>query len=114
MSRSTNAQRPYVYEALGSYISVVNNSIHIITPYWSKFINYLHQKIDLLIKDEFYPINTSNCEPIGFQTILCTPWDKDYIRTLLQKIVITSYHACIILHLHKTHEWFRVWSIIEH
>ena len=73
MSRSTNAQRPYVYEALGSYISLVNNSIHIITPYWSKFINYLHQKIDLLIKDEFYPINTSNCEPIGFQTILCTP-----------------------------------------
>ena len=32
---STNVYRPYVYDPLGLYISLVNNFITPITPYWS-------------------------------------------------------------------------------
>ena len=46
MSISTNIHRPYVCEPLGSYISLVNNSIDPITPYWSTFSNNLNQNID--------------------------------------------------------------------
>ena len=50
MSISTNIQRPYVCEYLGPYVSLVNNSIRPITPYWSTLINYPHQKyIDQLM-----------------------------------------------------------------
>ena len=38
--------RPYVCDPLGSYISLVNNSIGPITPYWLILINYLYQHID--------------------------------------------------------------------
>ena len=43
---STNIHRPYVCDPLGPYISLVNNSIGPITPYWSTLINYPHQHID--------------------------------------------------------------------
>ena len=46
MSISTKIYRPYVCDPLGSYISLVNNSIDLIMPYWLRFINYLHQHID--------------------------------------------------------------------
>ena len=43
---STNSYRPYVCDPLGPYISLVNNSIDQITPYWSTLINYPHQHIN--------------------------------------------------------------------
>ena len=46
MSISTNIHRPYVCDPLGPYISLVNNSIDQITPYWSTLINYPHPHID--------------------------------------------------------------------
>ena len=46
MSLSTNIHRPYVCDPLGSYISLANNSIDQITPYWSTLINYPHPQID--------------------------------------------------------------------
>ena len=46
MSISTNIHRPYVCDPLGPYISLVNNSIDQITPYWLTLINYQHQDID--------------------------------------------------------------------
>ena len=38
MSISTNIHRTYVCDPLGPYISLVNNSIDPITPYWSTLI----------------------------------------------------------------------------
>ena len=38
MSMSTKVHRSYVYDPLDPYISLVNNSIKPITPYWSTFI----------------------------------------------------------------------------
>ena len=35
MSISPNIHRPYVCDSLGPYISLVNNSIGLITHYWS-------------------------------------------------------------------------------
>ena len=46
ISISTNIYRPYVYNPLGSSISLVNNSIGHITPYSSNLINYPYQHID--------------------------------------------------------------------
>ena len=46
MSIFINIHKPHVGDPLGSYISLVNNSINPITPYWLKFINYLYQHID--------------------------------------------------------------------
>ena len=46
MSISTNIHRHYVCDPLGPYISLVNNSIDQITPYWSTLINYPHPYID--------------------------------------------------------------------
>ena len=46
ISISTNIYKPYVCDHLGPYISLVNNSIYQITPYWSNLINYLHPNID--------------------------------------------------------------------
>ena len=46
MSISTNIHKPYVCDPLGPYISLVNNSIDPITPYWSILINYPHLYID--------------------------------------------------------------------
>ena len=43
---STNVHKPYVCDPLGLYISLVNNSIDEITPYWSTLINYPHPHID--------------------------------------------------------------------
>ena len=42
ISLSNNIYKPYMYEHLGSYISLVNNSIDPIQLYWLKFINHLH------------------------------------------------------------------------
>ena len=39
---STNIHRPYVYDPLGSYILLDNNSIEQITSYFSTLINYPH------------------------------------------------------------------------
>ena len=61
MSISTNIHRPYVCDPLGPYISLVNNSIDQITPYWVTLINYPHPLIDLLIKDWFNPIDRLSC-----------------------------------------------------
>ena len=46
MSISTNIHKPYVCDPLGPSISLVNNSIDQITPYWSTLINYPHPHID--------------------------------------------------------------------
>ena len=46
MSISTNIHKPYVCDPLGPYISLVNNSMDQITPYWSNLINYPHPLID--------------------------------------------------------------------
>ena len=46
MSISTNIHRPCVCDPLGLYISLVNNSIDQITPYWLTIINYPHQLIE--------------------------------------------------------------------
>ena len=46
LSISTNIYRPYTCDPLGSYISLVYNSIDQIISYWSNFINYLYQHID--------------------------------------------------------------------
>ena len=46
MSISTNIYKPYVCDPLGPYISLVNNYIDQVTPYWSTLINYLHPYID--------------------------------------------------------------------
>ena len=40
ISLSTNIHRPYMSDPLGPYISLVNNSIDQITPYWLTLINY--------------------------------------------------------------------------
>ena len=64
---STKIHRPYVCDPLGLYISLVNNFIDQITPYWSILINYPHQHLDELIKDQFNPIDRLSCQPIGCQ-----------------------------------------------
>ena len=46
MSTSTNIHRTYVCDPLGPYITLVNNFIDLITPYWSNLINYPHPHID--------------------------------------------------------------------
>ena len=46
MSISTNIYRPYVCDPLGPYISLINNSIDQITPYFSILINYLYRYIE--------------------------------------------------------------------
>ena len=46
MSISTNIHRHYVCDPLGPYISLVNNYIDQITPYWSTLINFPHPHID--------------------------------------------------------------------
>ena len=46
ISISTNVHRPYVYDLLGPYISLANNSIDQITLYWSTLINYPHKHIN--------------------------------------------------------------------
>ena len=46
MSISINIHKPHVCDPLGPYISLVNNSIDQITPYWSTLINYPHPHID--------------------------------------------------------------------
>ena len=80
---STNIYRLYVYDPLSSYISLVNNSIDQITPYWSTLINYPHQHIDELIKDRFNLVDKLSCQPIRCQATPCTLRDMEYVRTLL-------------------------------
>ena len=46
ISIPTNIYRPYVCDPIDPYISLVNNSIGLITPYWSILINYAHQHIN--------------------------------------------------------------------
>ena len=46
MSIFTNIHKPYVCDPIGPYISLVNNFIDQITPYWSTLINYPHPHID--------------------------------------------------------------------
>ena len=46
VSISTNIYRTYECDLLGPYISLVNNFVDVIPPYWSTFINYLYQHID--------------------------------------------------------------------
>ena len=46
MSISTNIYKPYVYDPLGQYISLFNNSMDQIKPPWSTLINYSHPQID--------------------------------------------------------------------
>ena len=57
MFKSINIYRSYVYDPLGLYMSLVNNSIDPITSSWLTFINYLHQHIDKLIIDQFNPFD---------------------------------------------------------
>ena len=80
---STNIHRPYVCDPLGPYISLVNNSIDQITPYWSTLINYLHRHIDSLIKNRFNPIDRLSWQPIGCQATPRTQGDMEYVRSLL-------------------------------
>ena len=104
MSISTNIYRPYVCDPVGSYISLVNNSIDQITHYWSTLINYPYPHIDYLIKDRFIAIDR-----LSFQLVVCqatprTLGDMEYVRTHSWNLSIIDYHICIILHLHETHE----------
>ena len=46
MSISTNIHIAYLCGPLGLCILLVKNSIDLITPYWSTFINYIHEHID--------------------------------------------------------------------
>ena len=46
MTVLADIHRPYVCDHLAPYISLVNNSIDPITPYWSTFIIYSHITID--------------------------------------------------------------------
>ena len=46
MSISDKICRPSVFDSLGSYISIVNNFIILITPHWLTFINYIYQHMD--------------------------------------------------------------------
>ena len=85
---STNIHKIYVCDPLGLYILLVNKLIDPIIPYWLKFINYLHQHIDQLIKDRFNPIHR-----LSFQATLCTLGDMDYIRTSLWKLIVIGYHV---------------------
>ena len=41
----TNIYKPYVCDPLGLSLLLVNNSIDLITPYWSSFIYCLYQDI---------------------------------------------------------------------
>ena len=65
MSISTNIHRPYVCDPLSPYISLVNNSMLQITPYWLTLINYPHQHATKLIKDRFNPIGRLSCQLVG-------------------------------------------------
>ena len=80
---STNIHRPYVCDPLGLYISLVNNSMDQITPYWLTLINYPHQHIDKLIKDRFTSIDRLCCQPVGCQATPRTLGDIKYVRTHL-------------------------------
>ena len=104
VSISINIHRPHVCDPLSSYISLVNNSIGPITPYWSTLINYPHLYLDQLIKDRFNPIDRLSCYPVGCQAIPRTLGDMKYIRTHLWKLYAIDYHVCIILYLHETYE----------
>ena len=46
ISISTNIHIAYVCDPLGLCILLVKNSIDLITPYWSTFINDLYEHID--------------------------------------------------------------------
>ena len=100
MSISTNIHKPYVCDPLGPYVSIVNNSINQITPYWSTLINYPHSHIDYLIKDRFNPIDRLSCQPVGCQATPRTLGDMEYVRTHLWNLFIIDYHVRIILHPH--------------
>ena len=77
MSISTNIHRSYVYDPLGPYILLVNNSIEQITPYWSNLINYSHPHIDSLIKSRYYTIDRLSCQPVGCQATPRTLGDRE-------------------------------------
>ena len=83
ISISTNIHRPYVCDHLGPYISLVNNSIDQIKPYWSTLINYPHQHIDYLINDRFMPIYKLSCQHVVCQTIPRALENMEYIKTPL-------------------------------
>ena len=80
---STNIHRPYIYDVLGLYISLVNNSVDQIILYWSTSIKYPNQYINQLIKNQFNPIDKCSCQPVGCQVILRTLRDMEYIITFL-------------------------------
>ena len=108
----TNIHRPYVYDHLGPYISLINTFIDQITPYWSTLINYPHQHIDYLINDRFNPIDMLSCQPVGCQGTPHTLGDMEYIRTPLWNLSFIDYNICIILHPHENPESLRVWSTV--
>ena len=105
MSISTNIHKPYVCNPLGPYISLVNNSIDQITPYWSTLINYPHLHINSLIKDRFSPIDRLSCQPVGCHATR-TLRDMEYVRTHLWNLLVIDYYVCIIDNMlyihHKT------------
>ena len=72
-----------LYDPLGPYISLVNNSIGPITSYWLTFINYLYQQIDQLMKNRFNRIEKSRCVCVRCQAISYTLGDIEYIITLV-------------------------------
>ena len=80
---SINIHRPYKCDPLGPYISLVNNFIDPITPYCSTLIYYLHQHIDLLIKDQLNLIDRLSCQPIECHATSYTLGDMKNIRTPL-------------------------------
>ena len=83
MSLSTHIHTPYVCDPLGQYMSLVNNSIDQITLYWSILINYPHQNIDKLIKDQFNSIDRLSFQHIGCQATPRTLGNMEYVRTPL-------------------------------
>ena len=82
MSLSTNIHRPYVPNVY-KYMSLVNNSIDQITLYWSILINYPHQNIDKLIKDQFNSIDRLSFQHVGCQATPRTLGNMEYVRTPL-------------------------------
>ena len=97
MSISTNIYRPYMCDPLNLYISLVNNSIDQITPYCSTLIYYPHPLIDLLINDQFNPINRLSCQPVVCQATPHIVGDMEYIITHLWNLSVIDYHVCISL-----------------
>ena len=101
MSISTNIHRLYVCDPLGPYISLVNNSIDQITPYWSTIINYPYPHIDLLIEDRFNLIDRLSCQPVRCQATPRTVGDIGYVRTHLWNLSVIDETFYAVVKTHK-------------